>query len=626
MIRANRFPSLLMIVVGSLAAPAAIAQAPQAIGVRDRANLFSRGAVTEAHDQLRKVYDQTKLQVAIETVDSIGGKTVQDQATANARALKVHGLYVLLAKKEHKIAVEPSDQAKGTFTPARCEAIVQAFADGLRSNKADEGLARAVAAIVQNAGGPATRQAKASLPKPSSADPTGVHDPAQIFTKEAAARADQSLKGLASRPGKWQAVVETVDSLDGRDIKEVLLERAKAQDVRGVYVLISRADKKFRVERSKSSADVFTQARIDAIIKVLNDSFQAGDFDEGLKSAVAEIQQAVDGKQATAPTTAAVRPAATGRPTAPGRPTFPPQPGPGSSPTPAPPSPGTPTQADRPLLPGPGDPASSSSSSPTTSRLDRQTQAPAPIPAKPAGGIPRPLIILLLAGAVLLGILMVRKLFGSGQAPQRPMFVPVGSPQANANVPPPGFGPAVGGQPIGGVPPGYPPPPPGGYPPGYAPPGGGMGGFVKGVLGGAAGAVVGNMIYDQFGRPRHAQASEFHPNNPTHPLAPGQSPPASSDGHHAENAAVGGWGDAPAPPSDEWGGNTGGAEGGWGDPNANQEGGDWGSPEPAGGQGDWGGDPGGGGGGDWGGNSNDGGGGGDWGGGGGGDDPANGGW
>ncbi|MFO0960398.1 MAG: TPM domain-containing protein [Isosphaeraceae bacterium] len=655
MIRAGRFPVLLILAAGGLsAATTAIAQAPQAIGVRDRANLFSKGAISEAHDRLKKVYDQTKMQVAIETVDSLDGKTAQALATSNAKALKVHGLYVLLAKKEHKIAAEPSDQTRNVFTSARCEAIVKAFADGLRADKADEGLSNAVAAIIRDTGASVASPGRPNFPGLAASDPAGVYDHARVFTNEAAQEADRLLKELEKHEGKWEAVVETVPSLDGRDIKEVLAEHAKAKEIRGIYVLISRDDKKFRVDRSNSAASVFTQPRIDAITQVLGDSFKAGDFDEGLKSAVAEIRKSVDSKLIAA------APAA--RPTAKPAP-APPRPEVAKDAAPAP----VPNPSDKPILPGPGESASKPARSEAKTAPSRPesapTQEPKTTPAnagKPAGGIPRPLIFLLLAGAVVLGIFLVRKMFGGGSAPQQPSFVPANAPRANN--PAPGFGPAVGGQPMGGNPggmvggqpgygPGYGPPPPGGYPPGYAPPppqGGGMGSFVKGALGGAAGAVVGNMIYDQFGRPHPAHASEIHPGQGhVPPQMPGQAG-GVGEGYHSENAAVGGW-DAPAAPADEWGGNA-GAEGGWDNSGANQGGGDWGTPEEAGAQGDWGPPPAApgqgdwgagqdaGGGGDWGGQQDAGGGGGDWGpdqggdGGGGGDwgggqeDPNSGGW
>lgn len=593
MTRAGRLRTLLMTLACGLVAPfTGWAQAPKAIGVRDSAKLFSKGAVANATGQLHKVYDQSKMQVAIETVESLDGRTVQAQATANARALKVHGLYVLLAKKERKIAAEPSDQAKSVFNAARCEAIVQAFSDGLRGNKPDEGLSNAVAAIVRDTGGTPPQQSSPS--RVAAAEPPGVYDNARIFTNEAARDADKALKDLEKHAGKWQAVVETVGSLDGRDIKDVLTDHAKARDVRGIYVLISRDDKKYRVERSKSAADVFTQARIDAITRVLGDSFKAGDFDQGLKSAVAEIRKSVDSNLVAA----APAPAPAAKPG--DWPGLAPQPGAKSAAKPTPPGPGSKGQTDKPLLPGPGESAAKSAATPsaTTAEAPRADREPAPTPApapkaKPSAGIPRPLIFLALAGAVIVGIILLRKMFGGRPSPQYPPFTPANAPGGNANAP--GFGPAFGGQQVrgnagpmvGGQPgynPGYGPPPPGGYPPGYAPPpnqGGGMGNFVTGALGGAAGAVAGNILYDQFGRPRQAHASEMQPGHPTPPMPP-------ADGYNADNAAVGGW-DAPAPPApEEWGGAAGGAEGGWDNTGAGQGGGDWGAAENSGGQGDWG--------------------------------------
>src|SRR5437764_777146 len=67
MIRASRSGLALALLVA--VAPAALAQT-QAVGVRDRAGMFSKEAVGEANDALRQVLDKTKWQVAIETVPS----------------------------------------------------------------------------------------------------------------------------------------------------------------------------------------------------------------------------------------------------------------------------------------------------------------------------------------------------------------------------------------------------------------------------------------------------------------------------------------------------------------------------------------------------------------------------
>src|SRR6267378_2485570 len=77
-------------------------------GVRDRAKLFSEDAVRKADAALDAVRRDRGWQVVVETVDSLGGAPVRDRAVANAEALKVHGLYILIARDEHKVWVTPS--------------------------------------------------------------------------------------------------------------------------------------------------------------------------------------------------------------------------------------------------------------------------------------------------------------------------------------------------------------------------------------------------------------------------------------------------------------------------------------------------------------------------------------
>ena len=87
-------------------------------GVRDHAHMFSPEAVKKADTALEALRGQTRWQVVVETVDSLDGKTARQAATDNIKELKVHGLYVLIAKKEHHVELEPSDSGRGrSFRP-----------------------------------------------------------------------------------------------------------------------------------------------------------------------------------------------------------------------------------------------------------------------------------------------------------------------------------------------------------------------------------------------------------------------------------------------------------------------------------------------------------------------------
>ena len=121
---------------------------------------------------------------------------------------------------------------------------------------------------------------------------------------------------------------------------------------------------------------------------------------------------------------------------------------------------------------------------------------------------------------------------------------------------------------------------------------------MSGVLGGLGGAIVGNILYDKFGRALPPEGSshghEHHGQADPQgsPWPQGQAPaPTQPSETYDPNAGVGGdWGTPDAPVTDD------GAGGDWGNAApAEQGGGDWGSPDNSapdtGGGGDWGGSP-----------------------------------
>ena len=228
------------------------------------------------------------------------------------------------------------------------------------------------------------------------------------------------------------------------------------------------------------------------------------------------------------------------------------------------------------------------------------------------------LIIMVLGALVLLWLL--RKAF------RRPQEQPDRGLVAGPQTPPPGYAPAPpssaapgyapGGQPgygrgprpaapVGG-PAGYgpgPSSPAGGYPAGYGappPPPQQGGGFVSGMLGGLGGAVVGNILYDKFGRPHTPEGQPLPPQSsvPGGVLPPAPPPPGGVE-HPPENydpnaGAGADWGDSStssaASPAgeDDWGQGNGGTGGDWGDggtlpaEDSAGAGGDWGNAAPEG--------------------------------------------
>jgi uncharacterized protein len=304
-----------------------------------------------------------------------------------------------------------------------------------------------------------------------------VRDRAGMFSRDAVQQAKAALDRAEAQSGV-PTIIETVGSLGGRDIREVLAEHARGSGIRGLYVLVSKQDKKFRM---KEFRPLLGEDRLEAISAAFVDGMKLGDPDAALRGATKQITQGLSG----------VRVRRDGRAPAAG--------------------------------------------------------APAAPNARRGGG--SGVGALLLIGAVIVGVLLLTRIFANRGAGY-------GAPgQPGGSMGRPGFG-------------------PGGYGPGYGAPGyGGRGGFWQGMLGGLGGAFAGNWLYDQFSGRHH------HPNQDYGANYPGIDP-ANQAGGEWTGGEVGG----------DWGGGGGDAGGSWGVADSGG-GGDWG-----GGGGDWGG-----GGGDWGG-------------------------
>ena len=560
-------------------------------GVRDRAKMFSSAATSEADAALKSIERATRWQVVIETRDSLNGVEPAVATAAEAKKTGVRGLYVLIAKSEHHVQVEPSQSARSVFPKAEEDRVVAAFRSGMQKGDADLGLRQAVDEV---------RRATQTV---------GVRDHAGMFSADAVAKADAALGKLQQAKGP-QVVVETVETLGGKEAKDVAAANAKALQVRGLYVLIAKKEQTNWVQSSGSAASTFTPDRVKAINDALVKGFKAQAFDRGLGDAV---DLAVRDAQLT-PMPAASAPATksagtgTGAGLSAGLP-----PGPDERPQPQPPRP----KADAP--PSQTPPAAGPSSEATAPRSRPPETRPAPananVPAPAQAQEGSVMNYVFLAGGVLLVLWIVSRVFRRSSGPPQ-QFGP-GQGYAPGPNPNQAYGPGYGPPPQGGYRPqpqaGYAPPPPG-YG-GYAPPPPAGGGIMGSVLGGMGGAVLGNILYDKFGRAHEV------PQGTTH-LPADLAPPAGSQWHQANldatggaaapaesfdpNAGAGGdwgdgaatdqagagaggdWGDASAPAPD------GGGGGDWGnaaDPNAQGAGGDWGSPDPApdAGGGDWGG-------------------------------------
>ncbi len=133
-----------------LAVPLALAATfgtASASSVRDQAGMFSAEAVSKADDELNRIEREARITTTIETIDSLGGQSVEDLNLEHARRSGTRGIYVLIAKNDHKIDVKVAKQYEHAINPTRQREIRNAFIGGLKSGEFDAALKSGVGAL-----------------------------------------------------------------------------------------------------------------------------------------------------------------------------------------------------------------------------------------------------------------------------------------------------------------------------------------------------------------------------------------------------------------------------------------------------------------------------------------------
>jgi glc operon protein GlcG len=141
--------------------------------IKDTAGMFSKKAIEQAQTELGPSAN-LPFPVAIETVEDLQGQTVEETARQHAARSGHAGIYILIAKREHKIEVLVTKPYVNMVPEIAREQLQNTIIKGLRSGDFDSGLAAAVREV-QSAG----RRAKfltgtANFPGLSSATPEGA--------------------------------------------------------------------------------------------------------------------------------------------------------------------------------------------------------------------------------------------------------------------------------------------------------------------------------------------------------------------------------------------------------------------------------------------------------------------
>src|SRR4051812_44732394 len=97
MIKSQWLLALPLVLAATLAGPA------RAATVRDDAGMFSPAAVSRAEASLEQIERGSGMPITIETVDSLGGRSIDQAVLQHARRSGTQGIFVLIAKSEHRI-------------------------------------------------------------------------------------------------------------------------------------------------------------------------------------------------------------------------------------------------------------------------------------------------------------------------------------------------------------------------------------------------------------------------------------------------------------------------------------------------------------------------------------------
>ncbi len=115
--------------------------------IRDKAGLFAADAIARAGVELDRIERATGAAIIIETIETLKGERPDRVAINLAQHSGIHGLFILIARKERKLEVLASRHYREALTEARRTAIREAFFEGFKRDDFNEGLKLGVAAI-----------------------------------------------------------------------------------------------------------------------------------------------------------------------------------------------------------------------------------------------------------------------------------------------------------------------------------------------------------------------------------------------------------------------------------------------------------------------------------------------
>ena len=132
----------------------------------------------------------------------------------------------------------------------------------------------------------------ASASSGSAATP-GVRDAANMFSSGALRQADARLTDVQRKHG-WEIVFETIDTLEGKSIDRATEDKARSLQVRGVYFLVAKRERKIHYWIERPALNTFDKATVESATQKVIGGFKQRQFDDGLLTAVNSLAEAAD--------------------------------------------------------------------------------------------------------------------------------------------------------------------------------------------------------------------------------------------------------------------------------------------------------------------------------------------
>jgi uncharacterized protein GlcG (DUF336 family) len=138
----------------------------------------------------------------------------------------------------------------------------------------------------------------AQVPKPGSparveeTRVSDVHDSAKLFGDAAVAAARTELRSFESKTGV-ASMIATVETLESRPIETEAQSMAKESGIEGLFILISKMEKKIQVLVSQRYLGETLKRQREVIRTSFTAGFRHGVFDDGLKHGVAAIGESL---------------------------------------------------------------------------------------------------------------------------------------------------------------------------------------------------------------------------------------------------------------------------------------------------------------------------------------------